>query len=89
MMLQPPYRSLFSEFVSVPPLLVMVMLHSATPVIAGLTPALLLVEAVLRRRTERYLVALCVVALIAAAGLVIAFVAAIYLPIIRLSGELD
>ena len=86
--LQPAYRRTFADFGGPLPGLTELMLHPATLVVAGLFPSLLLVESVLKRRSEARLVALCVIALIITFAATVAFLAAMYVPLLRIEDDI-
>lgn len=87
--LQPGYRAMFNDFQATLPLLTRVMLQPVTLVVAGVGPLLLIAEGVLRKRSEVAQIARCVVALCAVIGLVVAFVAATYLPVFQLGATVE
>lgn len=86
--LQPGYRTMFAEFGGELPRWTELMLQPATLVVAGLAPMMLVAEGVLRRRSEQAQFTRCVVALIAAVGLVVGFLAAMYLPLFHIGGAI-
>lgn len=88
LVLQPGYRTLFEEFASEVPALTRVMLRPATLVVLGTLPLAAVAEGVWRRRSERALIGLTVVALVSAIALVFAFGWAMYLPLHEVREEL-
>jgi uncharacterized membrane protein len=88
LMLQPTYLKMFRDFSTSLPPLTRIMLNPATLLIGGLIPMALMAEGVLRQRSEGSQLARCVVAMIGSAGLIVGFVAAIYLPMIGLAAEI-
>lgn len=87
--LQPGYRAMFNDFQTTVPLLTRVMLQPVTLVAAGVGPLLLIGEGVLRKRSEVAQVLRCVVALCAVIGLMVAFVAAMYLPVFHMGATIE
>ncbi|HEY0881796.1 MAG TPA: hypothetical protein VGD87_09705 [Archangium sp.] len=81
LVLQPGYRQLFTEFATALPPLTVLMLQPATLVVWGLVPLLVVSEGVWRRRSERTLIALTVMAIVCAIALVVVFGVAMYLPL--------
>ena len=88
LMLQPSYWAVFRDFGSTVPLFTALMLSPITLLVAGVMPMALMAEGVLRQRSEQHQLVRCVVAMIGSAGLVVGFVAAIYLPMIGLAAEI-
>ena len=87
LVLQPGYRTLFREFASHVPGLTRLMLEPATLIVTGLVPLAFVAEGVLRRRTERELIARTVVALAAALALVAVFALAMWLPLAQVAED--
>ena len=86
--LQPSYRRVFADFGSTLPPFTALMLNPLTLLIAGVMPMTLMAEGVLRQRNETAQLARVVVAMIGSVGLIVGYVAAIYLPMIGLAGEI-
>ena len=79
---------MFADFGSTLPLLTQFALRPWVLVVAGSIPMALVLGGVLGKRSEPEMVAICVIAVGAALGLVIAFAAAMYLPIIGIAGAI-
>lgn len=86
--LQPIYLAMFADLGGELPFFTQLMLRPVTLIVAGFSPMILAAEGVIRRRSEAAQVARCVAAIITAVGLVAAFFGAMYLPLIRLAGEI-
>ncbi len=87
LLMQPTWMRMFAEFGSELPYLTRIMLSPITALVVGFTPLVLVAEGVVRRRSEVSQVARCVVAIVAAAGLLVGSIAALYLPIVTLAGS--
>jgi hypothetical protein len=88
-MMQPGYRAMFRDFGSgTLPLITRIMLNPLTLIIAAVLPMGFVAEGVLRQRSEGAQLARCVVAMVGAAGLVVGFLVALYLPMFKLAGEI-
>ena len=81
LVLQPGYRQLFTEFATALPPVTVLMLQPATLVVMGLVPLAVVSEGVWRRRSERTLIGLTVMAIVCAIALVVVFGVAMYLPL--------
>ena len=88
LLMQPTYRKMFADFGSTLPLITKIMLNPLTLLVAGVVPMALMAEGVLRQRSEAEQLVRCVVGIVGAAGLIVAFVLALYLPVFALAGEL-
>lgn len=87
LVLQPGYRALFLEFTGGVPPLTRLMLEPATLIVTGLVPLAFVAEGVLRRRSERQLIARTVVALVSALALVAVFALAMWLPLAKVAED--
>lgn len=87
LVLQPGYRTLFDEFAGSLPGLTRVMLEPATMIVLGALPLGFVAEGVLRRRSERALVARVVVAIVCGVALVVVFSVAMWLPLSNLAQQ--
>lgn len=87
LVLQPGYRALFTEFASALPPLTVLMLRPGTLVALGLVPLAVVSESVWRRRSERTLIGLTVMAIVTAIALVVLFALAMYLPLFSIADE--
>lgn len=88
LLMQPTWMRMFADFGSELPWFTRIMLSPATALVVGFTPIVLMAEGVLRRRSEPSQVARCVVAIVAALGLLVGPIAAVYLPIFSLAGRI-
>ena len=89
LMLQPTYLKMFAEFGSALPRFTWLMLKPATMIVAGLLPMGLVIEAVFKQRSEAAVLVRCAIAMACAIFLVIAFIAAVYLPVFGMMREID
>lgn len=86
--LQPTYLSMFRDFGAELPLLTRVFLQPVTPLALGLLPTALVVEGIVRGRSEGAQLARTIAAIATAAGLLLGFLVAMYLPILELAGQI-
>ena len=81
LLMQPVYKRMFADFGAALPRLTQLMLNPGTLVIAGFVPLVLVVEGVVRRRSETGQVVRGVVAMVVLVATPMAFFAGMYLPI--------
>jgi type II secretory pathway component PulF len=88
LLLQPTYLRMFAEFGSTLPVFTRIMLSPIPLIVAGFLPMVLVVEGMLRGRSEVGQVARCALAIAAMAGMLVSFLVAMYLPMLELSGQI-
>ena len=89
LLMQPTYLKMFAEFGSAIPFFTRLMLRPGTMIVAGLLPLGLVIEGVFKRRSEFAMLVRCAIAMGCALLLIVAFIAAIYLPIFSISGSVN
>ena len=89
LMLQPIYLKMFAEFGSELPIITRLILRPATMIVVGLLPMGLVIEAVFKRRSEAAVLVRCAIAMACAIFLVIAFIAAMYLPVFSMGRAIN